>query len=174
MIDTSKYGRFMLNAHKKTKEDIKNFSSYFANMALNNHVKNAIESGIDGFGVKDNKIQYSDKRIPTWILEKQAVNYAGLIVSEYYTKLSWHEFRVIQGLKSEFVNLKYTGEFWKSFRVITGSSAILIIYIGDLDKFNDLIDYYGEFLNLHKEDLHELAKTLLPKYDSIFKKNNQT
>lgn len=156
MIDLSKYKKFMLGSTKSVIADMRSKNSLFANVALNNHIRQAKLSGIDVDGIVGNKKTYSQKKYTVWILQKYAINAGGFLASKYVKKMSWHEFRLAQGIRGDFVNVNYTGEFWRSFVVITRGNTAQIIYIGDEIKWNRLNNLFGEFYVLHEQDLRRI------------------
>jgi hypothetical protein len=143
-----------------------------ANLARNNIKKK-------GFGA-----QYSENKIPAWLMEGKELNGKGkkfiddAVKSE--TEINWKELRNAQGLPTDHVNLSYSNKmlsaleplppYWKSGKIIAPLGA------GNVEAQNKLNwnrDRYGNFFSkvLGKVEVTVMRKVVFDRVSVIFEKN---
>lgn len=110
-----------------------------------------IETGIDADGIAGNKVKYSEKKVPSYLLRGKELNQAGRNYLDKNKTANWYGLRQAQGLRSENVNLTYTGLSWKGFgtKSITLNGGKISISIGVSGEhagvFMNNVKRYGKF-----------------------------
>lgn len=160
-MKTSEYKKFMKNMVSHVKKDMNSIMFSFASKSSQQLISEAIESGINFDGNDGQRVTYSSKKIPAWIRKKYILNAAGEFSVKFVPMQSWGDFRLVQGLKSRYVNLKYTGEFWDSFTVISSQTKIYVVYFGDKDVMSNLEEKFGEFHAIPDRILKSFQDSLL-------------
>lgn len=78
----------------------------------------SINEGISIGGVEANKADYSTRPMNTQKFKGKELNARGSKWIQANNLGTWHQFRKVQGLGSEKVNLSYTNEMWENIRVL--------------------------------------------------------
>jgi hypothetical protein len=133
---------------KKVKADTNDSMFKFTSKSFDEHREESIRLGINMDGIDGVKVDYSSKKLPSWIRRKHILNAGGAYAVKFIPMQSWGDFRLAQGLKNRFVNLKYTGEHWESYLIMSSHFKVYIVYFGDKGLMSKLEDRYGEFYNV--------------------------
>ncbi|MCX6218354.1 hypothetical protein [Spirosoma sp.] len=119
----------------------------------------SIDTGIDADGRPGNKAKYSEKKVPSYFLKGQELNQSGKKYLDENKRVNWYGLRQAQGLKSQDVNLTYTGEMWKQYGVLSvtvsnGKVSARVGISGDRAAvFVANIKRYGAFYRNTPEEL---------------------
>ncbi|MBC3785715.1 hypothetical protein [Spirosoma utsteinense] len=112
----------------------------------------------DGITVDGSFANYTTNQVYKSSMKKKARNAAGGAYASSGGKGNWGEFRAAQGLKSDHVNLFYTGQMWSALRIIAQSqngyrySVLVGASNGDAGRLLIAnIERYGNFLKLSDE-----------------------
>lgn len=161
----------MDNVLKSLKNDSHSLLYKYADTSLDELKKESIDNGINFNGVDGLKTAYSRVKIPAWIRGKHILNAAGAFAVKFVEMQSWGDFRLVQGLKSRYINLKYTGEHWDSYDIISSKGKVYVIYYGDLDKISQLSERYGEYYTMTDKMLEKGHNQMkIDFYNSLIKR----
>lgn len=78
----------------------------------------SINEGISIDGVETNKPDYSTRPMNTQKFKGKELNARGSKWIQANALGTWHQFRKVQGLNSEKVNLSYTNEMWEHIQAL--------------------------------------------------------
>jgi hypothetical protein len=130
----------------------------------------------EGFGA-----EYSKNDIPAFFLYGKARNAAGRKYLEENNLdddlVSWGEFRKVQGLQNEYVDLTYSGRMFAGLTVIekTTQGTRFVARLGGSDKeVDEKLDWnsqrYGDFLQPNEAEQKEVDEIVQDEFESLLKK----
>jgi hypothetical protein len=154
-MSTPEYQRKIMNMIATLKAEASGIALRMGQTGLTVMKEDSINKGIT---VDGSFAEYTDNKVYKSSMKKKARNAAGSAYASSGGKGNWGEFRAAQGLKSDHVNLFYSGQMWSALRIIAQSqngyrySVLVGASNGDAGRvLLANIERYGNFLKLSAE-----------------------
>jgi hypothetical protein len=154
-MSTPEYQRKIMNMITTLKAEAPNIALRMGQTGLSMMKEDSIR---DGITVDGSFAAYTTNPVYKSSMKKKARNAAGGAYASSGGKGNWGEFRAAQGLKSDHVNLFYSGQMWSALRIIAqsqnGYRYSVLIGASNGDAARVLLanlERYGNFLKLSDE-----------------------